>query len=112
MRIGFCVAQLLLNQLKHLAGALRIHMRLQGNPHSFPQLEQKSERNKTFNACRHVQPVQSVLGELAHGAYHVKALGQFAVIFIPHHLEKVQMSETNNWQRVNRMISLVTYAFI
>lgn len=28
MRVGICVAQLLLNQLKHLAGALRVHMRL------------------------------------------------------------------------------------
>lgn len=35
----------------------------------------------------------SVLGELANGTYNVEAFGQFAVIFIPHHLEKVQMSE-------------------
>lgn len=96
MRIGFCVAQLLLNQLKHLAGAFRIHMCLKGNSHSFPQLEQKIEWIQTFNACRHVQSVQSVLGEMAQGTYHVEAFGQFTVIFIPHHLEKVQMSETEN----------------
>lgn len=35
--------------------------------------------------------------EPANGNYHVKALGQFTVIFISHHLEKVQMSETREY---------------
>lgn len=36
----------------------------------------------------------SVLGELAKRTYDVEAFGQFTVIFIPHHLEEIQMSET------------------
>lgn len=36
----------------------------------------------------------SVLCELPNETYDVEAFCQFTVIFIPHHLEKVQMSET------------------
>lgn len=35
----------------------------------------------------------AALCEPANETYHVEALGQFTVIFISHHLEKVQMSE-------------------
>lgn len=115
MRIGFCVAQLLLNQLKHLAGALRIHMHLEGNsfPHSFPQLEQKSERNKTFNACQ-----TCAACAVSFGWDGSRSLPCQSAWPVRSHLHSAPSRKSpdvwnrKNWQRVNQMISLVTYAFI
>lgn len=52
------MAKLLLNQLKHLASALRIHVCLQGNPHLLPQLEQNFKENERESKLEMlVQPV-------------------------------------------------------